>query len=236
MHELENPIWHALTGPQACYAQRVGGAARYQDGFAQLAGLERPDDPDGWDDLAAVTQGQRVIVVTSESVALPADWQMDADVRAIQMVAPPRPESMSDDPRIVELSANTDAADAIALVEKARPGPFGPRSLELGGYLGVRVNGRLIAMAGRRARSDNWVEISAVCTDPSHRHQGIGAALVYGLERRIWADGARPYLHVAENNIGAVRLYEKMGYVVSRAVHFLIVRHLSRVVTVSSSR
>jgi GNAT superfamily N-acetyltransferase len=64
------------------------------------------------------------------------------------------------------------------LVARTRPGPFLARTPHLGTYLGIRRGGALVAMAGERMRPPGWTEISAVCTDPAHRGQGLAARLV----------------------------------------------------------
>ena len=73
----------------------------------------------------------------------------------------------------------------IALAELTRPGPFAASTVELGGYLGVRREGRLVAMAGRRLHLPGWIEISAVCTHPDHRGQGLSRLLMAGVETAI---------------------------------------------------
>nr|WP_240926633.1 GNAT family N-acetyltransferase [Rhodococcus kroppenstedtii] len=108
-----------------------------------------------------------------------------------------------------------------ALIDAARPGPFWPRTPELGTYLGVRDDDdTLVAMAGERLQPPGWTEISAVCTLPSARGQGLAGALVGELVRRILARGDRPFLHLAEANTAALRVYERLGFVLRRRVVF----------------
>ena len=71
-----------------------------------------------------------------------------------------------------------DVPDMLDLVDRTEPGPFTPKTIELGTYLGVRVDGALIAMAGERMRPPGYTEVSAVCTDPAFRGQGLAAYLV----------------------------------------------------------
>jgi predicted GNAT family acetyltransferase len=116
----------------------------------------------------------------------------------------------------------------LQLVERTQPGPFLPRTIEMGTYLGVRHQGRLVAMAGERLRPPGWTEISAVCTDPVVRNQGIGSRLVRAVAADLRERGDRPFLHAAATNTSAIRLYLSLGFVLRRTVTFTILRRLER--------
>jgi ribosomal protein S18 acetylase RimI-like enzyme len=113
-----------------------------------------------------------------------------------------------------------DSAEMAELVERTRPGPFAARTVELGGYLGVRREGRLVAMAGWRLQLPGFVEISAVCTDPLERGRGLASRLVRAVAAAARRQGSIPFLHVAEANTGAIRLYESLGMRTVRTVRF----------------
>ncbi|GAA2292052.1 hypothetical protein GCM10010415_75040 [Streptomyces atrovirens] len=106
------------------------------------------------------------------------------------------------------------------LAARTEPGPFWPRIHELGTYLGIRVDGALVAMAGERLRPPGWTEISAVCTALEARGQGHAARLVRALTERIVTRGDGPFLHVAETNTGAITLYERLGFKTRSPVTF----------------
>ena len=100
----------------------------------------------------------------------------------------------------------------LELVALTQPGPFAARTIELGGYVGVRQEGRLVAMAGRRVAPTGWTEISAVCTHPDFRGRGYATRLMLEVLRGIRAEGRRGFLTVLDGN-PAARLYESMGFV-----------------------
>ena len=110
------------------------------------------------------------------------------------------------------------------LVARTEPGPFAPRTIELGTYLGIRRDGALVAMAGERLRVPGLTEISAVCTDPGHRGQGLASRLIRAVAAGIRRRGETPFLHVAGSNINAIRLYESTGFKVRTAITFAAVR------------
>lgn len=107
------------------------------------------------------------------------------------------------------------------LVARTRPGPFLPRTIELGTYLGIRREGALVAMAGERLHPPGWSEISAVCTDESVRGQGLATRLLLAVSHEIRERGETPFLHAAADNIHAVRLYESLGFRLRRRTAFL---------------
>ena len=97
----------------------------------------------------------------------------------------------------------------------------GNRTVELGGYRGVRDDaGRLIAMAGRRMNPPGHIEISAVCTDPAHRGRGLAGDLVRAVASEIERDGGIAFLHAAATNVGAIRLYRALGFEMRREITF----------------
>ena len=106
-----------------------------------------------------------------------------------------------DCPEAVLLGA-ADVPEMLELVAQTEPGPFLRRTIELGDYLGIRVDGALVAMAGERFQLDGWTEISAVCTSPDHRGGGLASRLVRALTARIELRSQRVFLHVLSTNRG----------------------------------
>ena len=127
------------------------------------------------------------------------------------------------DPEAVVLGP-TDVPDMLALVERTRPGPFRPGTIRMGTYLGIRQRGRLVAMAGERLHPPGWTEISAVCTEPEHRGRGLATRLVQAVAAGIRERGEIPFLHAAATNVNAIRLYESLGFRLSRTSTFGTVR------------
>ena len=215
MHLLDNPVWHALTGPQATVAEGAANARRYVPVVAPFAALPDVPPPSAWDDLAAVTGGD-VAVLFRDDLTAPPGWRELARIPAVQMVAASIEHAPADHAvEVVELGAG-DVPQMLALVEETHPGPFEARTIELGTYLGVRDGGALVAMAGERMHPPGHTEVSAVCTASTHQRRGLAAALVSSLATRIITRGETPFLHVVVENVGAIRLYEALGFTVRR--------------------
>ncbi len=158
--------------------------------------------------------------IAGEDVRPPEGWVFTSVGGGVQLVdvgLEKRP-----DPEAQPLSP-TDVPEILDLIERTRPGPFRARTVELGGYLGIRRGGALVAMAGRRMHPQGWVEISAVCTDQAYRGQGLGTRLVRAVAAGIVADGDRVFLHAAAGNTTAIRLYESLGFRLRRVTDFLSV-------------
>ncbi len=116
-----------------------------------------------------------------------------------------------------------DVPEMLKLVTQTEPGPFLPRTIELGDYLGIRSDGELVAMAGERFRLDGWTEISAVCTHPNHRGQGLASRLMGALIAGIKGRSQRAFLHVMSTNTEAIRLYEQLGFRVRQTATLTVV-------------
>jgi predicted GNAT family acetyltransferase len=116
-----------------------------------------------------------------------------------------------------------DVAEMMELVARTDPGPFLARTIELGDYIGIRRDGALVAMAGERFRLAEWAEISAVCTSPDHRGEGLASGLVRALIARIRLRSQLPILHVLGTNTGAIRLYEGLGFRVRQTTRIAVV-------------
>jgi predicted GNAT family acetyltransferase len=110
------------------------------------------------------------------------------------------------------------------LVALAQPGPFAQRTFELGGYVGIFHDARLVAMAGQRISVPGYTEISAVCTHPDARRLGYAATVTAAVARNLLERGVTPILHVADVNVNALRVYERLGFTTRRLVNFTALR------------
>ena len=210
MHLLDNPVWHALTGPQQKVAEATASAARYEPDVAVFSAVSDEPPSSTWEELRSLVGAGGVAVLFCEPTGMPAEWERLFRLGALQMMATRVLSGKADS---AVLLGPDDVDDMLALVARTNPGPFERRTNELGDYLGVRDDdGTLIAMAGMRMHAPGYVEISAVCTDERARGRGLATALVRAMVGRIRDRGESPLLHVAEENVGAIRLYEALGF------------------------
>lgn len=215
LHPLARPVWSALTGLQAPLSIRLGAARRYHPEIglfaaipdtsaASLADLSAMIAAHG--DVALVEPQAPPPVPGTEVVSEALCWQMVAEG---PVAAPPVAFEVLD-------LAPSDAPEMLALATLTKPGPFFARTPEISQFIGVKVDGVLVAMAGERMRPDGHSELSGVCTLPDHRGKGYAAALMRRIAARIQARGETPILHVYAHNAGAIALYESLGFSFSR--------------------
>lgn len=216
-HVLDNPAWSSLTGVHAAFAEGTGLARRYRPEISPIVALHDTDDPAAWSDLSALVGPGTQVVVPGASRPGPG-WTEAARFAGVQLVATPTlVDTLA--PEVVTLGSD-DVPEMLGLVERNEPGPFAPETYRLGTYLGIRRGGALVAMAGERQHPTGYTEISAVCTDAEHRGQGLAAMLVRAVAAGIRARGEVPFLHASAENVGAIRLYETLGFAWRRDITF----------------
>ncbi|MDQ1476874.1 MAG: hypothetical protein QOE62_2103, partial [Actinomycetota bacterium] len=220
---LDNPVWHALTGPHAQFSEGSSLALRYQPDVAAFSALPDEAGADAWNALAAlVGPGGAAVIFRPSPLAVSTDWVVRIRKDTLQLVAT---EKFGEpDSTFTRLGAG-DVGEMLALVERTRPGPFAQRTIELGTYVGLRSEtGQLVAMAGERVHPAGYTEISAVCTDAEVRKQGLATRLMRAVAVGIEARGETPMLHVLAENHSAIRVYEALGFEVRASFETLIVQ------------
>ncbi len=223
---LDNPVHSSLTGLHSYASRHLGRAAAYRADFATFCSV--PADPTAadWSDLAQLLGSGSLADLFDCPHPPPPHWKSVFAVDGLQMITTQTPDADVTAPptppegvEVVELGP-TDRPHMLELAEQARPGPFYPRTPELGTYLGIRRHGTLLAMAGERLHPPGWTEISAVCTAPEARGHGYASHLVQALTARISARGEGTFLHVLRENTNAIELYTRLGFQPRRTVRF----------------
>lgn len=216
-HPLDFPVWSALSGRQARFAMGPGPALRYDPAVNVFVAVA-DRSPESLAALSEVIRAHGDAALIEEEGPPEVTGVITVSVAlGVQMVevnpSGPAPADFS----FVDLTSQ-DAPQMLALAEANRPGPFFLRTPELGGFVGVKAGGRLIAMAGERMRPEGFTEVSGVCTDPDARGRGLAANLTKVVAGRIRARGETPFLHAYASNTGAISLYESLGFKLRREV------------------
>lgn len=219
---LDDPFGSALRGRHARFARSYGTALAYDPAVSVFYAHPRELTVDDFADLAALAGPGGTVGLRDRRGRLPDGWEL---VETFELVLYSGEQVIGAvDPEAVPLGS-ADVGEMTDLVMLTKPGPFLPRTIELGAYLGVRDpdSGRLVAMAGERAKPDGWTEISAVCTHPQARGRGLARRLIATLAAGIVDRGDLPFLHTTADN-PARALYESMGFVHRAAMPLEIVR------------
>ncbi len=222
MHPLDNPIFSALSFRQAHLAEGTGAARRYVNAISALAGFANCNI-DSYNSLADIVPvGETAGLFVDEKPNDLVGWSIVSDDALLQLVFTSK---KAEEPRhaFIELG-DADALDMRALAGLTKPGPFGPRTHEFGGYIGVRSDGPLAAMAGYRMRVRGFTEISAICTHPDHLGRGLARSLTNALVDRILLAGETPFLHVRASNERAIQLYERLGFQVRMRTRYVLLK------------
>lgn len=220
-HVLDNPIWQSLVSRHRSLAMRQGEVARYPPALAPFLGVAS-DGIDASAALEALVAPDDSVFLLGSTPAVPQGWRLEHLAMLAQMVCPARMPDV-DGPDIIELT-EAHRADVLELTALVYPHYFRPRTMDLGRYFGIYQGERLAAIIGERMGTDDWQEISAVCTHPDFNGRGYARRLLAWLSNDTFARGRTPFLHVSQDNLRAKQLYEQNGYHDRREIAFWSLR------------
>lgn len=182
----------------------------------------RRTPPESLEALAALVPAQGALgLVEAGEIAAPPGVVATAFACVQMTAAALRGQSREVD---FEPLGDGDADEMLALATLTEPGPFFAKTHRLGDFIGVRREGRLVAMAGERMKPDGFTEVSGVCTHPEWRGRGYAGALMRIVAQRILARGETAFLHSYADNASAVALYEAMGFGIRTPITFTLLR------------
>jgi ribosomal protein S18 acetylase RimI-like enzyme len=222
VHPLDHPVWSALNSRQQALAEGGALARRYPPAIGPFAAIADMS-PASFAALGALISPSDVAVLfTPEAVSAPAEFKILLDTTGEQMIGTPADVSTGA-AKIVTLGAD-DVPAMLELTKLTNPGPFAARTHELGIFLGIRIDGQLVAMIGERMKPADYTEITAVCVHPDHRGRGYAQVLLAAISRQIVARGEIPFLHVFSNNESAIALYRRQGMEIRRRLHVTVLQ------------
>jgi ribosomal protein S18 acetylase RimI-like enzyme len=209
-HLLDNIFWHTLSGPHAKYSTGTDDARRYARGFSPIIGFADVEHPN-FAALAPYCESGEQFYCAGWAGSTPSGWSIDIESTMFRMIWD-APMPATDEALDAVPLGPEHAVQALELATLTRPGPFGPRTMELGEYFGYFDGQRLVAMAGERMHAPGLREISGVCTHPDFQGRGYARRLVIKLVRRQMQRNEMPFLHVMRDNSVVHQFYERMGF------------------------
>jgi ribosomal protein S18 acetylase RimI-like enzyme len=224
--QLDNPFWSSLSTRHAHIAQGGTLARRYPPAIAPHAGLPGvgPENVAALQTLVEI--GDDMGIAGPFVPRLPGNWETQLETRLTQMIRTDTSPLPQGDVDVSVLGAG-DVTEMLALVELTNPGPFRPRVIELGTFLGIRERGRLVAMAGERMWIGDFREVSGVCTHPDARGRGYARALMGRIINWMLRAGQTPFLHARSANTPTIDLYRSLGFVRRAELPLLYAKRMS---------
>ena len=221
-HILDRPIWNALHTAHADLAEGGERAMRYPPSIVPFAAAadDTRESLEALENLPAVDEA--MAIVEAGPVIIPQGLTVVAEGKLVQMVAE-RPYERISDSRLQPLTSD-DAEEMLALATLTKPGPFTLRAQRLGAFWGVRIEGRLVAMAGQRLRQPGFGELSGLCTHPDFQGRGLGTLLFRYVAGEISARGDTVFLHAYYTNTPAITLYKALGFKLRSEMNLRVVK------------
>lgn len=220
---LINPVFNALSGRD----KHLGGGTeniKYFDEEVSPFASFKNGYKKGFDDLYDIMPAKRgVLYANPERVEIPSNWKVLIDIAGVQMIHKKLVPYDFKKVNIVPLTKE-NVPEMVALATLTKPGPFATRTIEFGYYHGIFEDGKLVAMAGQRMHVDNFNEVSAVCTHPVALGKGYATALTQHQVELIYEQGYQPFLHTRADNERAIKVYERLGFAISRPMNFWFIR------------
>jgi len=215
-HPLDRPVWSALTGRQANLAVGDVRAALRIDPAYGLFAAAADASPHSTEALGRLnTSPNGMGLVETGDMPVPPNATVRSRAACVQMVA----GSLNGGGKSVafEPLGEADAAAMLALATLTVPGPFFGKTHRLGDFIGVRHEGRLVAMAG----------VSGVCTHPDFRGRGYAGALMRVVTGRILERGEQAFLHAYAAHTATIALYETLGFRVRTPITYTVLEGLA---------
>lgn len=222
MSNLDRPVWATLV--HSPHLAEGGDLAKRFRRDVNLFASARDDSPAGLASLAMlVHDDQPVYVLQAAAILVPEGLVASRLARGVQMIATQPIDQEAGGDAVVELT-DADAPEMLALAQLTEPGPFLPRTHTMGRFVGIRIGGRLAAMAGERMRFPGYTEVSGVCTHPDFRGRGLAGRLSSIVASGIQRRGEQAFLHAWTSNRSAITLYESLGFELRTEVHVAVLQ------------
>jgi len=214
--QLDNPVWHSLSESHKNFAVDYTIIKFYHPDYCPFGGFGKNENISKpiYEYSAMVDN----FFIVGEKPELSNHIKLKQELVCLQMVINDRID-LEIKEQIIKLTS--DYTDTLfQLVNSVQPGYFKRKTALLGDYFGIFKNGELIAVTGERMKMNDFVEVSAIVTHPNHTGQGHAKQLIAHTVNNIFKQHKIPYLHVVENNTGAIKLYEKLGFTTRRKISF----------------
>jgi len=214
--KLDNPVWYSLSETHKDISINYHNVKFYDPVYCPFGGFIEYNNV-----ASQIDEYSKLInhfFVVGEKPLFSGKILLKNELICLQMILEKRIE-INIGEKIKELDDSLAEALSI-LVNEVQPGYFKKKTNLMGNYFGVIKEGKLVAVTGERMKMKGFTEVSAVVTHPFYTGKGFAKQLVAHTANKIFDENKTPYLHVAETNFDAIRLYEKLGFKTRRKMSF----------------
>lgn len=211
--KLDNPAWYSLSETHQEFSINYNTIKFYNPDYCPFGGFIASENiSESIDEYSELTDG---FFVVGEKPQLSKQLKLNRELICLQMILNNR-INVEIKEEIIALTTSDHIEALFELVNLVQPGYFKRQTALLGNYFGIFKDNKLIAVTGERMKMNDFTEVSAIVTHPDHTGQGYAKQLIAHTVNIIFDQNKIPYLHVVENNIGAIKLYEKLGFTTRR--------------------
>jgi ribosomal protein S18 acetylase RimI-like enzyme len=223
IEQLDNPAWWALHTVDKHFNIGNEVVKYFPANISPFVGIENWDEKHQLELLHNLPADRSFAVMVAESFELIDGLETVFTTTLNQLVFENfKTEFSTEMFQSIQPLGDEYIKEMLELTALTKPGPFYEKTNAFGNYVGIFQDNQVVAMAGERLHLNDYTEISAVCTHPSQTGKGFGSLLVAYLVEKIIESGQTPFLHARKDNVGAIRVYEKVGFVVRKEMNFAI--------------
>lgn len=216
-NKLDNPVYNSLNETHSNRALKYEGVKFFKPAYCPFGGFAKgAHTVNGIDEYSDLISN---FYIVGEKPEVNSKIILDKNLVCNQMIAE-QPVDLAITEQIVELKTEQQKADLSELVNLVQPGYFKSKTSDLGKYFGIYRDGQLISAAGERMKMKGFTEISAVVTHQDHTRKGYAKQLSQRVANQIFSENNIPFLHVLESNVGAIKLYEQLGFSTRQKISF----------------
>jgi N-acetylglutamate synthase-like GNAT family acetyltransferase len=215
--KLDNPVYHSLSETHSEFVIDYDGLKFYKPYYCPFGGFVNSDKT-----IVSIDAYSELIsnfYIVGEKPLYSNKLKLLKNLVCNQMMLE-KPVKIAFNEQIESLQTSKQKKDLFDLVNLVQPSYFKIKTSEIGNYFGIYKNKELIAVTGERMKMNKYTEVSAVVTHPEHTGKGYAKQLTGYTANNIFLENKIPYLHVAETNINAIALYEKLGFITRRKISF----------------
>jgi GNAT superfamily N-acetyltransferase len=207
-HKLGNPVWYSISETHKDFGIDFGTIKFYHSDYCPFGGFMTFDNIE--QSISEYAKLVNTFFIIGKKPTLPDNLKLNNELICLQMIIHDKIEENIEE-QIIKLQEE-HIEDLLGLVKIVYPEYFKKKTASLGNYYGIYKNNQLVAVTGERMQMEDYIEVSAVITHPDHTGKGYAKQLVTHAVNAIFEQNKTPFLHVSESNVGAIKLYEKLGF------------------------